>query len=431
MPIRPEDGEIIDSWKGIAAHFGVTTRSVQLWEQEQGLPVHRQPGVRGRVFAYRSELDAWRRSSSEEQNAEPAPEPSVRRRIAAPLALAAVGLLGVLGLFVFVREAGGPPALTRIEGQFLVAQNERGAELWRRGLPEAPKPAAPGDPNFVPAVIADLDGDSRPEVVFAYQRFDSPASDEVICYSSNGRVMWRFQPGRTVRTSEHEFPNHYRVRSLTLLPGEGRLGGRILVNSRHEPDYPSQIASLDAAGRMVSEYWHSGHLVKTLIADLERDGAPEILLAGIVNGSRCGDLVVLDATGFSGASTEENAAYQLLGMPAAAERARVLFPRTNISRYLNHYGIPTVLLMGADEIRLHLADLTGVGTGTTHAYVFSRDLRLLRVEPGDGMMVTYNALKAQRILPVDFEPDTLEDLSAVRFVTTFRPGLQKVAQAAR
>lgn len=56
----------LESWKEVAAHFqkGVTT--VQRWEREEGLPVHRHAHARkGSIFAYRHELDAWRLGRSE------------------------------------------------------------------------------------------------------------------------------------------------------------------------------------------------------------------------------------------------------------------------------------------------------------------------------------------------------------------------------
>ncbi|MBI4875023.1 MAG: tetratricopeptide repeat protein [Acidobacteria bacterium] len=50
----------LDSWKEIAAHLRRGTRTVQRWEREQGLPVHRLRHELGStVYAYRSELDAW------------------------------------------------------------------------------------------------------------------------------------------------------------------------------------------------------------------------------------------------------------------------------------------------------------------------------------------------------------------------------------
>jgi Tol biopolymer transport system component len=55
--------ERLESWKEIAAYLerGVTT--VQRWEQQEGLPVHRLPHAKkGSIFAIRSELDEWRRA---------------------------------------------------------------------------------------------------------------------------------------------------------------------------------------------------------------------------------------------------------------------------------------------------------------------------------------------------------------------------------
>lgn len=49
----------LDSWKEIAAFFGRDERTVNRWEKERGLPVHRLPGSKGRVYAYADELSAW------------------------------------------------------------------------------------------------------------------------------------------------------------------------------------------------------------------------------------------------------------------------------------------------------------------------------------------------------------------------------------
>jgi Tol biopolymer transport system component len=52
--------ERLDSWKEVASYLGRGVTTVQRWEQEEGLPVHRLPHAkRGSVFAYRRELDQW------------------------------------------------------------------------------------------------------------------------------------------------------------------------------------------------------------------------------------------------------------------------------------------------------------------------------------------------------------------------------------
>ncbi len=62
----PDDRRIIDlleGWKAIADHLGKTERTVQRWEKSKGLPVRRlrgdSPEELPRVYALKSELDAW------------------------------------------------------------------------------------------------------------------------------------------------------------------------------------------------------------------------------------------------------------------------------------------------------------------------------------------------------------------------------------
>jgi TolB-like protein len=57
----------LDSWKAIAQYLGRDVRSVQRWERERGLPVHRVPGQKsGGVFAYEDELEQWLHSGQQE-----------------------------------------------------------------------------------------------------------------------------------------------------------------------------------------------------------------------------------------------------------------------------------------------------------------------------------------------------------------------------
>src|SRR4249919_4187457 len=60
-PIPPPVPEgRLDSWKEIAAYLGRGIRTVQRWEREEGLPVHRLAHEkRGSIYARREELAAW------------------------------------------------------------------------------------------------------------------------------------------------------------------------------------------------------------------------------------------------------------------------------------------------------------------------------------------------------------------------------------
>lgn len=53
-------GDRLDSWKEIAVYLGRQVRTVQRWEKQEELPVHRhQHDKFSTVYAYKSELDEW------------------------------------------------------------------------------------------------------------------------------------------------------------------------------------------------------------------------------------------------------------------------------------------------------------------------------------------------------------------------------------
>ncbi len=51
--------DVLSSWKEIAAYFGKGVRTVQRWEHELGLPVHRPKADKNVILAYQSELKVW------------------------------------------------------------------------------------------------------------------------------------------------------------------------------------------------------------------------------------------------------------------------------------------------------------------------------------------------------------------------------------
>jgi excisionase family DNA binding protein len=58
-----ESGRKLVGWKEVAEYLGTSPRTVQRWEREKGLPVHRVPGSNGHsVLADPEELDRWLRS---------------------------------------------------------------------------------------------------------------------------------------------------------------------------------------------------------------------------------------------------------------------------------------------------------------------------------------------------------------------------------
>jgi hypothetical protein len=65
-PSRPDEmtkasnPDQLTGWKEIAAYLGKSVRTVQRWERQANLPVHRVQPLGEVVYAFRSELDRWR-----------------------------------------------------------------------------------------------------------------------------------------------------------------------------------------------------------------------------------------------------------------------------------------------------------------------------------------------------------------------------------
>src|SRR4029453_11017003 len=89
----PKNKQRLHSWKEIAAYLSRDVRTVQRWEKEEGLPVHRHAHKRlGTVYAYRPEIDGW--SAERRLTLEGSPENQERaRRLVWSWVLAGAGLL--------------------------------------------------------------------------------------------------------------------------------------------------------------------------------------------------------------------------------------------------------------------------------------------------------------------------------------------------
>src|ERR1700730_10528145 len=110
-------GRRLESWKEIAVYLGRDVTTVRRWEKGERLPVHRHVHHKlGSVYAYTTELDAWR------SNRAPAPptDPSDTRPLSVPVrrgryvrtaaALAALALALAAGLIWLGREGTRKPA---------------------------------------------------------------------------------------------------------------------------------------------------------------------------------------------------------------------------------------------------------------------------------------------------------------------------------
>ena len=124
-------GERLDSWKQIATYLRRGARTLQRWERDEGLPVHRlQHGTLGSVYAYTAELDRWWAERTLERSPELAAEPSVAVLPFADMSRARDQAYFCEGIAEEITNALG-----RVEGLRIAVQlsdGQTGFQFWAR-----------------------------------------------------------------------------------------------------------------------------------------------------------------------------------------------------------------------------------------------------------------------------------------------------------
>src|SRR3954470_15589019 len=223
----------LDGWKAIANYLGRDVRTAQRWRHERGMPIHRVPGgKRGSVFAERIEIEAWLHqavltdrapaAAAAHENGAPShgaraanPPPvtipvagvfSRRGSIAATaLAAFAVGSIVVAGARMVKTTAARLVARVELDGNTLTAHAADATVLWRYLVRHT-------GPQLVLHGIGRVDWQGRGDAdVLAFIDGTAPTDTSLLaglgiyCFSSAGRLKWRYQPRGEITFSNRVF----------------------------------------------------------------------------------------------------------------------------------------------------------------------------------------------------------------------------------
>jgi hypothetical protein len=307
------------------------------------------------------------------------------------------------------------PVSARVDRDVLIAVDDAGRETWRKAFPYALQESIHTEIAAKYTWVGDLDGDGHNEVLFApHPAAGGTESTPLICYDERGRERWRYQNSRRVRTAAEAFAPTYSVAQFLAVPlGKGKAKA-VLIATTHAVYYPSQVALLSRDGRILREYWHSGHLNHIQAADLNGDGRTEYYLGGINNGRHAATVVVLDEDHFAGASDEtQTPRHQLLDFSHGVERARILVPGTCLNKRFDPYNPIATFSVGNGEIVVQTAEVIGPGAGVFHH--ISPDFRLLRTVISDSYSIEYRrAVLAHQVADSSCSPDDVPDIEILR-----------------
>ena len=105
------ENNVLDSWKAISEYLGKRVRTCIRWEKELELPVYRidTHSTRSRVFAYKSEIDQWRRQKADGRSFRRTPLLS-GKAIIAGAAFLAMALLLIFIVRPFAADSAGRAA---------------------------------------------------------------------------------------------------------------------------------------------------------------------------------------------------------------------------------------------------------------------------------------------------------------------------------
>jgi hypothetical protein len=307
---------------------------VQRWEARLHLPVRRLKSEAGDVvYAFAHELEAWRdertRLGDDPAAADECPvdaehsvedvhddEPSakdtsslreekpVTRWMRAPrrwLAVAAFGGLVLVAYAAWSRLQPVAVSEAALTGSSITARDASGKTVWTypvgyRLVPyEGVRNRRARNASSTPAV-ADINGDGRAEVIAVIGRATGQSevpTQEVVCLSNTGELLWRYQPDVVLTFGDRTFGPPWVVSDIAIA-GSGRTR-TIWISFVHSVWWPSLLVRLDPTGAATIALVNSGAIYALSV--LPAAQGTRVLAAGVNNGWKAAMLAVVDETG--------------------------------------------------------------------------------------------------------------------------------------
>lgn len=368
--------ERLTGWKEIAAYLHKDVRTVLRWERQRGLPIHRPPGRRGQsVYAFRSELDAWIRSSrAADQPKTDTPTHAPERPAVRPTRLWLLSGL-VLAMVTVGLSLWPRPAIARVEIEQggIRAFDARGRELWAHPLEGIVTPSVENNVGRT-VHIGDVDHDSTPEaIVSILATTQSPdlVRSLLLCFDGSGRIRWSLELDDVLTLDGRRFGAPWPVADLMVF-GEERKA--LILTAHHLVWAPSMILRVDAAtGRREVRYVHPGWVMRVDVTQDRRH-----LVAAAINNARDAQAVAV------------------LRADDLAERAYVLLPRPDGSAATRepldrqHYWVAQT---GAPTVRFgHSRSLSPMPETIVE---FSPDFRRVRATHSDSYWEWHRTLERE------------------------------------
>jgi hypothetical protein len=399
----------LNGWKEISNHLGKSVRTVQRWEREYALPVHRIGKEGGEiVFAFREEIDQWSRRSAPKKD-DPQANRTAARLPRLVLAGAALTFLAGTGLAFWLMRPGGQPVSASVEGRELIVRDGMKRSVWTKPLDFEPAAnnyqSLDTGHGLHSALVTDLDRDGSNEVVLGIHSSARNEAQGIRVFNRDGSIRFVVAPDAHVTFGSEEFAGPWLL--YRLFVSDNPDGSRSLWAAFiHGLWFPSLLLEVDAAGKTKSEYWSNGYVESVSIA---RWAGKDIVLVGATNNDNRGaSLAVFDYGNVRGSAPASQSRYACRTCGPGAPREFVIFPRRCIAKAMNGQATVTEAWIDKNDLIHVLVSEGPADSNFTFAagvwYTLGRDLSVKKAEFTAESVGVHQSLEARGKIDHHFDP---------------------------
>ncbi len=304
------------------------------------------------------------------------------------------------------------PARAEISGNAFIVENRSGQKLWSHHFSVPLTPAKFENNGLGSFLIDDLDGNGRPEVIFALNDYSRPELlGTLFGFDDKGRELWPpLKLSAKLKTcSGLEFEDSYYtgpVHSVQIRPGEPRM---ILCSIGSIQDYTARLVLADHAGRICGSYWNAGHITDYVAYDINADGRNEIIASMYGNEDGRTRLAAFDPDQMSGASPQADPYYTLADIPPSHPLKLFRFPASPFVEPKAYRDALWRIDLGMDHFRMQLANhgllktyAGEIGEYGIYSYRFSLHLEPVALfDPPDYFLSRFHDIFGRDFSPAD------------------------------
>ena len=332
--------------------------------------------------------------------------------------MAAAGAAVLLIIALLAARGDSTLETAVMDGQTLRALGKNGETLWARTFDSFNMTMLHPFNQRPSHLVIDVDEDGDREVLFNFHSLRSKEeSGRLICFESDGSVLWEFEYGRRLTVGDRFFEPVFGLAFVHHLVTEA--GSLLLTVSRHATWFPARITLIDpATGSLLEEYLHPGFIYTIAFFDYDGDGADEIVLGGVNNpGAGIGypSLALLDIPFGDRPTPPDTEPRGYFGSANAKELAYYLLPQPDSYR-ARDIGAAVTSIAVQSPGRLQIA--VGTPPNDLLYYYLDEKFDILDLKPANIFVSNHNLLAHEGLLDHSFGTRDLERLRRiVRFPT--------------